>query len=396
VAPSFSVKISDGDADSNTLAATINYTPVNDAPVISVDGAVSYTTGGPAVKIDDSITITDVDSATLKTATLSISGGSFRAGDSLNFVDQLGITGSYDGLTGILTLTGAPSSFANFDTAIESITFSTTSTDTTTRTISYLVNDGAANSATDTASVSIVLGVDPNDNNNDNQAVNTVADSGDKNANTLHGTTGADNIDGGGANDTIYGGADNDTLNGNNDNDTIYGGSGNDTIDGGGGLDLIFGGSGNDQITGQTDSDTVYGGSGSDTINGGGGTAADVLIGGLAADTLTGAGGADTFRYLSTLDAGDVITDFEATATDKIEFSQAWFTSLSLGTLGAANFVSGAGATALDGNDFIVFDTTDGHLYYDSDGNGGNALILIASITVVSGTVDNTDFTVIA
>ena len=396
VAPSFSVKINDGDADSNTLAATINYTPVNDAPAISVDGAVSYTTGGPAVKIDDSITITDVDSATLKTATLSISGGSFRAGDSLNFVDQLGITGSYDGLTGILTLTGAPSSFANFDTAIESITFSTTSTDTTTRTISYLVNDGAANSATDTASVSIVLGVDPNDNNNDNQAVNTVADSGDKNANTLHGTTGADNIDGGGANDTIYGGADNDTLNGNNDNDTIYGGSGNDTIDGGGGLDLIFGGSGNDQITGQTDSDTVYGGSGSDTINGGGGTAADVLIGGLAADTLTGAGGADTFRYLSTLDAGDVITDFEATATDKIEFSQAWFTSLSLGTLGAANFVSGAGATALDGNDFIVFDTTDGHLYYDSDGNGGNALILIASITVVSGTVDNTDFTVIA
>jgi len=396
VAPSFSVKISDGDADSNTLAATINYTPVNDAPVISVDGAVSYTTGGPAVKIDDSITITDVDSATLKTATLSISGGSFRAGDSLNFVDQLGITGSYDGLTGILTLTGAPSSFANFDTAIESITFSTTSTDTTTRTISYLVNDGAANSATDTASVSIVLGVDPNDNNNDNQAVNTVADSGDKNANTLHGTTGADNIDGGGANDTIYGGADNDTLNGNNDNDTIYGGSGNDTIDGGGGLDLIFGGSGNDQITGQTDSDTVYGGSGSDTINGGGGTAADVLIGGLAADTLTGAGGADTFRYLSTLDAGDVITDFEAAATDKIEFSQAWFTSLSLGTLGAANFVSGAGATALDGNDFIVFDTTDGHLYYDSDGNGGNAPILIASITVVSGTVDNTDFTVIA
>ena len=33
VAPAFSVTVNDGDADSNTLAATISYTPVNDAPV---------------------------------------------------------------------------------------------------------------------------------------------------------------------------------------------------------------------------------------------------------------------------------------------------------------------------------------------------------------------------
>ena len=35
VAPSFNVKVNDGPADSNTLAATITYSPVNDAPVLS-------------------------------------------------------------------------------------------------------------------------------------------------------------------------------------------------------------------------------------------------------------------------------------------------------------------------------------------------------------------------
>ena len=34
VAPSFDVTANDGSADSNTLSATISYTPVNDAPVL--------------------------------------------------------------------------------------------------------------------------------------------------------------------------------------------------------------------------------------------------------------------------------------------------------------------------------------------------------------------------
>ncbi|WP_200832435.1 cadherin-like domain-containing protein, partial [Cognatazoarcus halotolerans] len=34
VAPAFDVTVNDGTADSNTLSATISYTPVNDAPVL--------------------------------------------------------------------------------------------------------------------------------------------------------------------------------------------------------------------------------------------------------------------------------------------------------------------------------------------------------------------------
>ena len=33
-APSFSVTVNDGDADSNTLAASVTYTPANDTPVL--------------------------------------------------------------------------------------------------------------------------------------------------------------------------------------------------------------------------------------------------------------------------------------------------------------------------------------------------------------------------
>ena len=77
---------------------------------------------------------------------MSISAG-FFAGDTLNFTNQNGITGSYNGSTGVLTLTGS-ASLANYQTALRSITFSSTSdnptsfgTDTS-RTITWTANDG--------------------------------------------------------------------------------------------------------------------------------------------------------------------------------------------------------------------------------------------------------------
>ena len=52
VAPSFSVKVNDGDVDSNTLAATVTYTAVNDAPVLDAGAlpvltAVAEDAGAP-------------------------------------------------------------------------------------------------------------------------------------------------------------------------------------------------------------------------------------------------------------------------------------------------------------------------------------------------------------
>src|SRR5207253_2812742 len=100
---------------------------------------------GSAVVLDSGLTLTDSDSPNLASATVSISG--FVAGDTLNFTGQNGISGSYDSGTGVLTLTGS-STVASYQTALRSITFSSTSdnptafgTDTS-RTISWTANDG--------------------------------------------------------------------------------------------------------------------------------------------------------------------------------------------------------------------------------------------------------------
>ncbi len=53
-----------------------------------------------------------------------------QTGDTLNFTNQNGITGNYAG--GVLTLTGNATP-AQYQTALHSVTFSTTSTSTTTR-----------------------------------------------------------------------------------------------------------------------------------------------------------------------------------------------------------------------------------------------------------------------
>src|SRR4029079_8194413 len=74
----------DGTADSNTGSTTINVTAVNDAPVVANAGnTVSYTQGGAATTVDSGLTVTDADNQNLASATVSITGGTFFAGDTL-------------------------------------------------------------------------------------------------------------------------------------------------------------------------------------------------------------------------------------------------------------------------------------------------------------------------
>ena len=92
-------------------------------------------------------------------ATVSISSG-FLPGDLLTFVNQNGISGSYDAAHGVLTLTGT-ASVANYNTALESIRFASFNANPTsdgadlTRTISWTVKDGGATSAAATSTVDV-------------------------------------------------------------------------------------------------------------------------------------------------------------------------------------------------------------------------------------------------
>ena len=58
--------------------------------------------------------------------------------------------------------------------------------------------------------------------------------------------------------------------------------------------------------------------------------------------------------------------------------------------------MSGAGATALDANDYITYDTSNGNLYYDADGSGaGSEVVRHTDPLGVSGTVDHNDFLIV-
>lgn len=250
---------------------------------------------------------------------------------------------------------------------------------------------------------------------------------------------GDDNISGSTANDVLRGYDGNDTVNGNggNDvvtgqrgNDTVNGGAGNDTVSGGSGVNIVNGGSGvdttkydwsefgvkvnlslttaqvvnttnvvatdtlsnienligtayADTLTGSTLANTLSGGAGNDIINAGAGN--DVLVGQAGKDTLTGGSGLDSFVFNTALNGSsnvDVIKDFLA-ADDTIRLENSIFKKLTVtGVLNAANFKASTSGNAVDANDFILYDTDSGGVYYDLDGNGAGAKVLFATIGV--------------
>jgi lipopolysaccharide export system protein LptA len=121
-----SVVATDGTTPSvpGTVAVTVIASPVNVPPLVVTSLAnVSYTAGSSATTLDPAVTVTDVDSANLTGATVTITAG-MATGDTLGFTAANGITGSYNATTGVLTLTGT-TTVANYQQALRSVTFAT-------------------------------------------------------------------------------------------------------------------------------------------------------------------------------------------------------------------------------------------------------------------------------
>lgn len=144
------------------------------------------------------------------------------------------------------------------------------------------------------------------------------------------------------------------------------------------GNDLVTGSSGADMLLGYAGADTLIGGAGADVLRGG--AANDLLRGGTGNDTLTGDAGADVFRFDSATSTNlDKITDFNAAVQhDKIQLENSIFAKLAAGTLGTANYVEGT--SAVDGNDYVIYDPASGKLYYDADGSGAGAKVQLATL----------------
>ena len=133
---------------SNTVTRNIGVTRVNDAPVLANTEAtaLAYSEGQIATIVTPLTTVTDVDNTNLTGATIRISAGYLNTEDVLAFTNTPNITGTWNATTGILTLTGT-TTLANYQSAIQSITYQNTNNNnpsTTTRTVSFQVNDGAA------------------------------------------------------------------------------------------------------------------------------------------------------------------------------------------------------------------------------------------------------------
>jgi hypothetical protein len=147
---SLSIVAIDGAFDSNPAAESVlvAFPP----PVVTASGSMaSYTAGAAAVAVDPGVTVSSDDSQ-LTGATVTITN--VLSGDTLNFVNQNGISGTYS--SGVLTLSGSATP-AQYQTALQSVAFSSTAPNTTIRTISIVALDGASTSNAASEQVSVFL-----------------------------------------------------------------------------------------------------------------------------------------------------------------------------------------------------------------------------------------------
>ena len=253
----------------------------------------------------------------------------------------------------------------------------------------------------------------------------------------LYGGDGDDMIYAGDGNDKVYGGEGNNVLiaettdtdsdDGNDmmtagsGDDLIAPGTGNDTVKAGHGDNLVYGGSGDDNIQTGDGNDIInadgyyredgVAAEGSDTIKAGGGD--DTIFLGTGADKVWGGSGDDIFvftdaftnmvDYINSRGLPDtkpvvhVIKDFDAGTdggtVDVLAFDLAEFAALE--NFSATNFVKGKGLKEASANetgidDFLIFDTKTGYLYYDADGNQTESEAML--IGVVKGKTADLNF----
>jgi hypothetical protein len=148
---------------SNTATRTVTVTDTDQTPIVTTTGGTTrYVGASSAVTIDSGISVSDLDNTTQSIGTVSIGTG-FNSGDTLSFTNTSSasfgnIVGSYNAVTGLLTLTsaGATASDAQWSHALSAVTFATTSATLGNRTISFATSDGTKTSAVATDTVAVL------------------------------------------------------------------------------------------------------------------------------------------------------------------------------------------------------------------------------------------------
>ena len=169
-ARSITFKANDGTNDGNVATTTVTMIAQDDAAVLDLDAddssgesgadyATSFTENGGSVGIADAdATLSDIDSATFSSLTVTITN-LLDGADELLSADTTGtsISASYDSGTGVLTLSGSDS-VANYQQVLRTVSYNNTSEnpDTTARSMTFVANDGSGDSNVATTTVTMV------------------------------------------------------------------------------------------------------------------------------------------------------------------------------------------------------------------------------------------------
>ncbi len=161
----------DGTALGTPVTFTLALSAVNDAPTVDLDGdgstgdgyaAGTFTEGDGAMSVVDSgaLLLADVDNVTADSATVTVSPNPDGAAEVLDatITGFPFLTKAYNPSTGVLTIIGAgPQPLSDFQTVLRTLTYRNTSDNPTAgvRSIAVVLNDGTADGAADTATLTV-------------------------------------------------------------------------------------------------------------------------------------------------------------------------------------------------------------------------------------------------
>ncbi len=133
------------ESTTGTLQRSLRVVRQNTDPTIVVaTGPLSYEEGDPPVAVDNSLTISDPDSNTLTSASVTISAGYVNGEDRLAITLQGGISGTFDAASGQIALSGtAP--ISTYQAVLRSVTYVNSSSEPTAgnRSVTFIVSNEA-------------------------------------------------------------------------------------------------------------------------------------------------------------------------------------------------------------------------------------------------------------
>jgi hypothetical protein len=144
---------------SKRTTTAISIVGVDAAPTLLHGGNTDrYRLGKAAVVVDAAIQAKDVDNLNLASASVDISGG-YQTGDTLGYsltlAAKYGLSVAFDSARGVLTLIGQ-ATLAQYNKILDTVAFSSTSTKTGARTLSWTVSDGTKTSAVTTSTIKVL------------------------------------------------------------------------------------------------------------------------------------------------------------------------------------------------------------------------------------------------